>query len=66
MEKLTMSVEEMGTELGISRPLAYDLVKREGFPAVRIGRRIVVSREGLRQWILAEAGAHFASSLTAQ
>lgn len=56
MEKLTMSVEEMGAELGISRPVAYELAKREGFPAVRIGRRIRISREGLQRWLFVESG----------
>lgn len=57
MEKLTMTVEETGKVLGVSRPVAYELTKREGFPTVRVGRRILVSREGLRQWLLKEAGA---------
>lgn len=56
--KLTMSVEEMGAELGISRPLAYELAKREGFPAIRIGRRIRISRDGLQRWVLEAARAN--------
>ena len=56
-EKLTLSVEEMAKALGISRPVAYELVKREGFPAVRISeRRIIIPVDKLRQWLSAEAG----------
>lgn len=56
MEKLTMTVEEAGKQLGVSRPVAYELAKRPDFPAIRVGRRILVSSEGLRQWLLTQAG----------
>lgn len=51
MEKLTMSVKEMGAHLGISTGKAYELVKTEGFPIVRVGRKLLVSRVGLARWI---------------
>lgn len=57
-EKLTLSVEEMANELGISRPIAYELIKREGFPAIRISeRRIIIPVEALRNWLNKNAGA---------
>lgn len=57
-EKLTLTVEEMATELGISRPVAYELVKRAGFPAIRISeRRIIIPVEALRNWLNKNAGA---------
>ena len=55
MEKLTMTVEEAGKVLGISRPTAYKLVQRD-FPVVRVGHRLLVSTEGLREWVKKEAG----------
>ena len=52
MEKLTISVDELATQLGISRPLAYELTRRDGFPAVRLGeRRIVIPLDGLKRWL---------------
>ena len=57
-EKLTLSVEEMANELGISRPVAYELIKRKGFPAIRISeRRIIIPVEALRDWLNKNAGA---------
>ena len=51
-EKLTLSVDEMAQTLGISHPVAYELIKREGFPAIRISeRRIIIPIEGLKQWL---------------
>ena len=49
--RATLTVAELQESLGISRPEAYDLVKQEDFPAFRIGRKILVSRDGLRHWI---------------
>ena len=50
-EKLTLTVKEMQTQLGISRPEAYALVKQDDFPSFRIGKRILISKAGLYQWI---------------
>ena len=51
-EKLTLSVDEMAQTLGISRPVAYELIKREGFHAIRNSeRRIIIPIEGLKQWL---------------
>lgn len=38
----TITVERAGQLLGISRGLAYDLVRRGEIPSVRLGRRVVV------------------------
>lgn len=55
-EKLTVSVDEMASMLGISRPVAYELTKREGFPAVRVSeRRIIVPVEALKRWLNEQA-----------
>lgn len=56
MEKLTMTVEETGKVLGLSRPTMYKLVQRADFPVVCVGRRMLVSTEGLREWVKKEAG----------
>lgn len=46
-----MSVKEMGAYLGISTGKAYELVKTEGFPIVRVGRKVLISKSGLIRWI---------------
>lgn len=40
--RLAMTVEETAARLGISRPTAYDGVKKGTIPSVKIGRRILV------------------------
>ncbi len=48
-ERATLTLEEMARRLGVSRSTAYDLAKRDALPvpAIRLGRRIVVSRAAL-------------------
>jgi excisionase family DNA binding protein len=50
-ERLTMSVEEASDALGISRSLAYELVRRGELPALRFGRRIVVPVRALEDLV---------------
>ena len=53
--RMTLTVEEMADELHLSRPMAYELVKDPGFPSFRIGKRILVNRQGLQRWIDAQS-----------
>ena len=50
-EKLTLSVEEAGKLLGVSRQIAYQLIHRADFPTLHIGRRILVPRKQLEAWM---------------
>ena len=48
---LMLSVPEMGAAPGISRAGAYELARSEGFPALRIGTRIVIPKDKLQEWV---------------
>ena len=48
---LMLSVPEMAAGLGISRAGAYELARSEGFPALRIGNRIVIPKDKLQEWV---------------
>lgn len=52
MEKTTMSVQELSAQMGISLPKAYELVKSEGFPSIRIGTRILILVDAFREWLV--------------
>jgi excisionase family DNA binding protein len=41
-DRITLTVEEAGARLGISRTLAYELVRRGDIPSIRLGRRVLV------------------------
>jgi excisionase family DNA binding protein len=40
--RLTLTVEEAGQLLGVSRSYAYELVRRGAWPCRRLGRRVVI------------------------
>jgi len=47
--KLTFTVTEAARALGISRGLAYEMVKTGEIPSVRFGKRLVVPRRALEK-----------------
>lgn len=51
---LTLSVPEVAAVLGISRAGAYELVHSASFPKVKIGKRILVPKDKLIQWLDAQ------------
>ena len=54
---LMLSVLDVTSVLGISRAGAYELVRSDGFPLLRIGSRIVVPKEKFIDWINTNTGA---------
>lgn len=54
-EKLALSVPKTAKLLGVSVPLVYQLVAREDFPSLKIGRRTVINRRLLQAWLDKEA-----------
>lgn len=48
---LFLQADLISDVLGISISSAYELMHEKGFPALRIGNRIVVLREKFIQWV---------------
>ena len=48
---LFLQADLISDVLGISISSAYELMHEKGFPALRIGNRIVVPREKFIQWV---------------
>ena len=46
-----LTATELVGALGISRAGAYALLHRKGFPALRIGKRLMVPKDKLTAWI---------------
>ena len=46
-----MTVPEMAKYLRIGRNNAYELVKEQGFPALKLGRQIRIPLMALNNWI---------------
>ena len=48
---LVLSLPQVQQVLGIGRDGVYALAHRQDFPALRVGRRMIVSRDALRAWL---------------
>lgn len=52
---LTLKAREVAEVLRISKSKVYELARTESFPAVRIGKRVVIPRDKLIEWMNAQA-----------
>lgn len=52
-----MNVNELAEYLGLCKNTAYSLLHTEGFPAVKFGRRYVITEDSLIDWLNKRAGS---------
>ena len=52
---LTLNAREAAAVLRISKSKVYELAQSESFPAIRIGKRVVIPRDKLIEWMNAQA-----------
>ena len=57
-EKLGISVDEARQILGIGKNLMLELVKLDGFPAVRFKRKIIINKELMIKWFAENSGKY--------
>ena len=50
---LLLNAKQLADLLGVSDSSVYELIQGDGFPSLRIGKRIVIPKEELREWITA-------------
>jgi excisionase family DNA binding protein len=53
-DRLALSVEETAVVLGIGRSTAWRMVRAGVLPARRLGRRVLVPRAALEEWLARE------------
>ena len=49
--KLVYSVAEAAEVLGISESRMRQLARTDGFPTIRVGKRLLISIKGLERWV---------------
>ena len=54
--QVAVSVSVAAKMLGVSRPTVYQYMNARDFPAFKIGGRVLVSVDGLREWVNTRAG----------
>ena len=50
-EKATLTVRELAKILGIGTNLAYELVKKEEIKSIRVGRKILIPKIAVSNWL---------------
>ena len=53
---LMLTVLDVAAVLSINRAGAYELVRSDGFPVLKIGNRIVIPKDKLLLWIEKQCG----------
>ena len=53
-QRITLTVEEVASLLGLGRTAAYETARRGQIPSRRLGRRVVVPVPALLEWLGAE------------
>ena len=53
---LFLNAETVARVLGVSQSTGYELMHEKDFPALRIGNRIVVSKEKFMRWVEQNSG----------
>lgn len=53
---LFLNAKTVAQVLGISQAGAYELLHQQGFPVLKIGSRLVVSKEKFLSWIESRTG----------
>lgn len=48
---LALSADDVAQVLGISRANTYNLMRSKGFPVLKIGKRMTVPKDKLREWM---------------
>ena len=49
--KLTLTVQEAAQLVGVCKPKMYDLVRTGQFHSIKVGRKILISRKSLMDWL---------------
>ena len=50
-EKLALTVQKTASVLGVSPPLVYELINRSDFPSFKVGKRRLIGKAALAEWI---------------
>jgi len=57
-ERIGISVDEAAKMLNIGKNLMLELVKMEGFPAIRLKRKIIINKLELPKWFANNYGKY--------
>ena len=56
--KISITVDEAAKILGAGRNMMLEFVKMQGFPAIRLKRKILIDKEALPKWFANNYGRY--------
>lgn len=59
ISKKTITVKEFCLEYGIGINKGYELVNSKGFPQIRFGKKILIIRSKIDEWVENNIGSKF-------
>lgn len=51
IDKVALSLTECAAMMGIGRSKMHELARADGFPTVKVGRRVLVPVDALKAWL---------------
>ena len=54
-KRIMIGVSEIMGKMGIGRDRAYEIIKRNEFPTIKVGRRYLVHEDVFDQWLRGES-----------
>ena len=57
-ERIGISIDEAAKMLNVGRNLMLEIAKMDGFPAIRLKRKIIINKNELPQWFANSYGKY--------
>lgn len=57
-DKLSITIDEAAKMLGVGRNTMLEFAKMDGFPAIRLKRKIIIDKEALPKWFANSYGKY--------
>lgn len=57
-ERIGISIDEAAKMLNVGRNLMLEIAKIDGFPAIRLKRKIIINKKELPQWFANNYGKY--------
>lgn len=57
-ERIGISVDEAAKLLNVGKNIMLEMVKMEGFPAIRLKRKIIIDKQALPKWFSENYGKY--------
>jgi len=50
-----LNAKQLADVMGLSIPIVYSLINSQGFPSIKVGRRLLVEKSAFIEWLSSES-----------